>query len=63
MPAKYPAEIHALFRDAFNAGDLESLAVLYEASAVLVVDGKLMAGQPAIRNALKFSRQSRSDDA
>ncbi len=35
MAAKRPEELHKLFVAAFNAADLEGLAALYEADAVL----------------------------
>ena len=53
MPAYNPAEIHALFRHAFNLGDVEALLALYEADAVLVVDGKVVTGRESIRKALE----------
>ncbi|MGC2698434.1 MAG: SgcJ/EcaC family oxidoreductase [Candidatus Angelobacter sp.] len=46
-----PAHIHILFRDAFNAGDIDSLVALYESNAVLVVNGQPVAGQQSIRSA------------
>ncbi len=49
MPAYHPAEIHSLFRRAFNAGDAGSLVALYEPNAVLVVDGKNVIGRENIR--------------
>jgi uncharacterized protein (TIGR02246 family) len=51
MPAQAPAEIHALFLDAFNRGDLEALVALYEPGAVLVVSGQVSVGHDAIREA------------
>ncbi|SPE28908.1 conserved hypothetical protein [Candidatus Sulfopaludibacter sp. SbA3] len=61
MPAHNPAAIHALFRDAFNLGDLEGLIGLYEPDAVLVVDGKSVIGREAMRKSLERSlaRQGR----
>ena len=53
MPAYTPSEIHSLFRDAFNAGDVGSLTALYEPSAVLVVGGKRVIGHENIRAAFK----------
>lgn len=38
MPATNPAQIHRLFEDAFNAGDLDSLLELYEPDAVVIVE-------------------------
>jgi len=49
MPARTPAEIHTLVRDAFNAGDAGALAALYEPDAVLVFDGQPVHGSRAIR--------------
>jgi uncharacterized protein (TIGR02246 family) len=53
MPAYSPAEIHTLFEKAFNLGDVEALAALYEPSAVLVVDGREVIGRESIRNAFE----------
>jgi uncharacterized protein (TIGR02246 family) len=53
MPAHNPAEIHTLFCEAFNLGDVEALIALYEPDAVLVVDGKPVAGRERIRKALE----------
>jgi uncharacterized protein (TIGR02246 family) len=46
-----PANIHILFQDAFNAGDIDSLVALYEPNAVLVVKGQPVIGQQLIRTA------------
>ena len=51
MPAHKPSEIHALFLDAFNRGDLESLVALYEPNASLVTRDGTAAGHQAIREA------------
>ena len=51
MPANNPAEIHTLFLDAFNRGDVKALIALYEPGAVLVLGGETVAGHEAIRNA------------
>jgi ketosteroid isomerase-like protein len=53
MPARNPAEIHTLFRHAFNLGDVEALIALYEPNAVLVVDGKEVIGREIIRKTLE----------
>jgi uncharacterized protein (TIGR02246 family) len=53
MPAYSPAEIHTLFAHAFNLGDVEALAALYEPSAVLVVDGNEVMGRESIRKAFE----------
>ena len=52
MPAYNPAEIHALFSAAFNAGDVEALVALYEPNAILVLDGKSVSGHENIRTVL-----------
>ena len=48
--ANNPAEIHTLFRHAFNLGDVDALIALYEPNAVLVVDGNAVIGRENIRN-------------
>ena len=53
MPAYNPADIHTLFRDAFNLGDVEALLALYEPNAVLVVDAKPAVGRESIRQVLE----------
>jgi uncharacterized protein (TIGR02246 family) len=53
MPAYSPAEIHTLFRSAFNLGDVEALIALYEPDAILVVDGNRVLGRGEIRRALE----------
>jgi len=53
MPAYNPAEIHTLFRNAFNLGDVEALIALYEPDAILVVDGNRVVGRGEIRKALE----------
>jgi uncharacterized protein (TIGR02246 family) len=53
MPARNPAEIHTLFCEAFNLGDVEALVALYEPNAVLIVEGKPVAGRERIRKALE----------
>ena len=53
MPAYRPAEIHALFEDAFNLGDVEAIAALYEPGAVLIVDGDHVIGRENIRKAFE----------
>ena len=54
MTASTPEEIHRLWAEAYNAGNLESLLALYEAEAVLVPQpGQApAAGRAAIRSAL-----------
>lgn len=44
MPARKPEDVHRLFGEAFNAGDLEALMALYEPGATLVAQP----GQPAV---------------
>jgi uncharacterized protein (TIGR02246 family) len=53
MPAYDPAEIHTLFRQAFNLGDVEALIALYEPGAVLVVNGQAVTGRESIRTVLE----------
>jgi len=55
MPARNPAEIHQLFEDAFNRGDVEALTALYEANAVLTLGGKEVTGSGDIRKASMFT--------
>ena len=49
MPAHKPEEVHALFIDAFNRGDVEALVALYEPNAILVTGGGTVTGHEAIR--------------
>jgi uncharacterized protein (TIGR02246 family) len=51
VPARRPQEIHALFLDAFNRGDVDALVALYEDGAVLVTGGGNAVGRPSIREA------------
>jgi len=51
MPAYKPSEIHALFLDAFNCGDVEALVALYEPNAALVTRNGTVMGYEAIREA------------
>jgi uncharacterized protein (TIGR02246 family) len=51
MPVHQPFEIHKLFLDAFNRGDVEALVALYEPTAVLVTREGTMVGHQAIREA------------
>jgi uncharacterized protein (TIGR02246 family) len=53
MRAHSPAEIHTLFRDAFNLGDVEALLSLYEPDAILVVAGNAVTGRGNIQKALE----------
>ncbi|HEY7405437.1 MAG TPA: SgcJ/EcaC family oxidoreductase [Candidatus Angelobacter sp.] len=61
MNASEPAQIHVLFCEAFNAGDVDALVALYEANAVLIVKGQPVTGLPAIRTAYQniLARRSR----
>jgi uncharacterized protein (TIGR02246 family) len=51
MRAHSPTEIHALFQNAFNIGDIEALISLYEPDAILMVDGKQVTGRENIKAA------------
>jgi uncharacterized protein (TIGR02246 family) len=55
MPATEPEQIHGLFEQAFNAGDLEALMALYERDASLVPQpGMVAEGTAAIRDSLRW---------
>ena len=55
MPASEPEQMHRLFEEAFNAGDLEALMALYEPDASLVPQpGALAEGTAAIRESLQW---------
>lgn len=75
MPARKPEEVHRLFAEAFNAGDVKAIMSLYEPDAVLVPQpGQKVQGHAAIREALngylaikprfdlKFGRAFESND-
>ena len=51
MPARIPQDIHPLFLDAFNGGDVDALVALYEPNALLVTGNGLALGRDAIRKA------------
>jgi uncharacterized protein (TIGR02246 family) len=53
MPALEPQDIHTLFLDAFNRGDIEALVALYEPSALLVTGNGPALGHDAIRHAYR----------
>ena len=54
MPATTPERIHRLFEDAFNAGDIDRLMVLYEPDSVLVPEpGSVVQGSKQVRAALE----------
>jgi uncharacterized protein (TIGR02246 family) len=54
MPAQNPEQTHALLEAAFNAGDVDAFADVYEEDAALLVppDGELVVGREEIRAAL-----------
>jgi ketosteroid isomerase-like protein len=52
MPALEPADLHTLFREAYNRGDVDALVALYEPGAMLVVNGGGITGIDHIRNAI-----------
>jgi uncharacterized protein (TIGR02246 family) len=55
MPATEPEQIHGLFEEAFNAGDLDALMALYEPDAALIPQpGAVAEGTAAIRDALRW---------
>ena len=53
MTPRTPQEIHELFLDAFNRADLDALAALYEANAILVTQSEAAVGRDAIRAAYR----------
>jgi uncharacterized protein (TIGR02246 family) len=54
MPAYQPAELHALFVDAFNRGDVDALLALYEPDAVFITaPGEHVRGPDEIRAAIE----------
>jgi uncharacterized protein (TIGR02246 family) len=61
MKAHSPAEIHKLFLDAFNRGDVEGVVALYEPNAVLIVAGQTVIAHDAIRETYGrlFARKGR----
>ena len=53
MPASTPEQIHRLFEEAFNAGDLDGLMELYEPDAALIAQpGSVAHGSAQGRAAL-----------
>src|SRR3954454_7456291 len=55
MPASEPEQMHGLFEQAFNAGDIEALMALYEPAAALVPQpGAIAEGTAAIRDSLHW---------
>lgn len=54
MPATTPEQIHRLFQDAFNAGDIDRLMMLYEPDSVLVPQPRsVVQGSQQVRAALE----------
>jgi SnoaL-like protein len=54
MAATTPEQIHRLFEEAFNAGDLDALMELYEPSAALIAQpGSVAHGNEQMRAALQ----------
>jgi uncharacterized protein (TIGR02246 family) len=54
MPVRTPEEMHAVFAQAFNSGDLEALVALYEPDAVYVGGPEeITKGTAAIRGLLR----------
>ena len=51
MPAYSPAEIHELFRVAFNLGDVDAISALYEPDAILVLNATVVTGREEIKKA------------
>jgi uncharacterized protein (TIGR02246 family) len=55
MPATEPEQMHDLFEQAFNAGDLNALMALYEPDAALIPQpGATAEGTAAIRESLRW---------
>lgn len=55
MPATEPEQMHDLFEQAFNAGDLPALLALYEPDAALVPQpGTIAEGTAAIQGSLQW---------
>jgi ketosteroid isomerase-like protein len=53
MPAREPGEVHRLWADRFEDGDLEGLPALYEPNASLAPEpGQVVTGTTAIRETL-----------
>ena len=71
LPATEPEQIHGLFEQAFNAGDVEALIALYESNAALIPQpGTVAEGTAAIRDSLRWfstagarSRSTRSSSS
>ena len=55
MPATEPEQMHGLFEQAFNAGDIDALMALYEPDAALIPQpGAVVEGADGIREALRW---------
>lgn len=55
MPATTPRDLHTLFTQAMNEGDLQGLLALYEPTAMLVPEpGKAVTGREAIGQSLQM---------
>jgi uncharacterized protein (TIGR02246 family) len=62
MPATEPEQMHRLFEEAFNSGDLEALMTLYEPDATLVPQpGAVAEGTAAIRESLRWFLDRRGE--
>jgi uncharacterized protein (TIGR02246 family) len=54
MPATTPEQVHRLFEEAFNAGDLDGLMELYESDAALIAQpGSVVYGSEQVRAGLQ----------
>jgi uncharacterized protein (TIGR02246 family) len=55
LAATEPEQIHGLFEQAFNAGDIDALIALYEPDATLIPQpGAVAEGTAALRDALRW---------
>lgn len=59
MPVQTPRQLHSLFLEAFNAGDVDVLVNLYETNALLYLDGKPLVGRDAIGLAFRVLTKAR----
>jgi ketosteroid isomerase-like protein len=54
MPAATPEQIHRVFEDTFNTGDIDGLMELYEANAALIAEpGSVAYGSEQVHAALE----------
>jgi ketosteroid isomerase-like protein len=60
MPARTPEETHALLEAAFNAGDLDALAEVYEEDAALIVPPEAWSQAAGTRYGARSRRPSPS---